>query len=101
MPRPADQKRIVEDFVVARSHLVQGLSLKLCFWQALPWKLCGGAVADPSVARLTLSQCVALFESEPTSPHHEITRQFLDPHYTGESPLRPLVGRLVGITHKL
>ena len=52
---------IMMDFEIARSSVQLSLGIKMDFWGRFPWKLCGLAHHEPSVARKIASEARQMF----------------------------------------
>ena len=78
-----------------------GLTVKLTFWNSLPWHLAGIAHHNVELAREIGRQCLFLFDglsSAARLQQHHLTRRFCDPEFAGmdDGPaLRPELEQFV------
>lgn len=82
---------------------VQGLALaqltvKLSYWQSLPWIITGLSSLDVVSVRNVARKALALFDSNASGSDHLQSRRFLDPGFCGlrgdETPWRPYASLL-------
>ena len=77
---PDERDWVVSDFHKARAHIVYVITLKVSFWQSLPYKLCSLNVKDPVQARSNAQLVLMMWMSASDEvQHHGLTLLFLHP----------------------
>ena len=76
--RREDSDIVVEDFLKGAAELEAVLEMKLNFWQALPWLLCGLGDHDLGASRACAIRCMQMYDDVPIeAAHHRVTNKFL------------------------
>ena len=76
-----DRFSLLDDWQHALDQITMGLTLKLAYWQQLPWLLCGLGHADTNLARELGRTCLSKYDGLTAGQRehaHHITKRFCD-----------------------